>query len=336
MQVKTYNDYKFIGGSLIVNINMLFRKWIFFVLIFTGLFSLGAWGGYRFNNVLQRKGCINLKSDIIKIEPKLKNKDVIQFVVLGDTGTGSRYQREVANGMKKVCAEKGCDFFIIVGDNFYPSGVVSVNDPRFEYSFEKMYAPLKPFYTVLGNHDVRRGSNALSQVMYSLKNSRWKMPNFNYQFEVAGTRFIAPNTECSLLGWRYLDKQLEKNKKPANWTFVYTHHPIYSTGTHGDIDFTSRWIWSSLQKKVDFYISGHDHQLEHLTKKGHNTQYIVSGAGGKSYRNVKLSNLKKSKAKSNFTYRKTGFVRFTVTKKRVDADFYSATGKKVYSFTRTK
>ena len=32
--------------------------------------------------------------------------------------------------------------------------------------------------------------------------------------------------------------------------------------------------------KVDIYLSGHDHDLQHLEFKGHPTSFVISGGGG--------------------------------------------------------
>lgn len=78
----------------------------------------------------------------------------VGFLVIGDMGTGTPEQFEVAKAMKEVCAQRGCAFVISTGDNIYEYGVSSVQDPQFQSKFEKPYAELDiPFFLVLGNHD---------------------------------------------------------------------------------------------------------------------------------------------------------------------------------------
>ena len=40
--------------------------------------------------------------------------------------------------------------------------------------------------------------------------------------------------------------------------------------------------WDSLLRRhnVDLYLSGHDHDLQHLEFKGHPTSFVISGGGG--------------------------------------------------------
>src|SRR5690606_16435034 len=76
----------------------------------------------------------------------------VRFLALGDGGRGNSKQYEVAAAMEGVCAAKGCDFAIYLGDNIYSDGVSSVDDSQFEEKFESPYASLDfPFYMALGN-----------------------------------------------------------------------------------------------------------------------------------------------------------------------------------------
>jgi tartrate-resistant acid phosphatase type 5 len=62
---------------------------------------------------------------------------------------------------------------------------------------------------------------------------------------------------------------------------VAAHHPLFSNGKHRD---NPKLIaqWDSLLRRynVDLYISGHDHDLQHLEFKGHPTSFVISGGGG--------------------------------------------------------
>src|SRR5688572_3744110 len=78
----------------------------------------------------------------------------LRFVVLGDGGEGNDAQYLVGQAMAGVCAELGCDFALYLGDNFYDTGVESVDDEQFQTKFEMPYADCDfPCYVVLGNHD---------------------------------------------------------------------------------------------------------------------------------------------------------------------------------------
>ena len=84
----------------------------------------------------------------------------VNFIALGDFGTGKEKQYAVAEGIRQVCQQKRCDFAIGLGDNIYPEGPTTVDDPQFIDKFEKPYQNINlPFYMVQGNHD-NSGYNA--------------------------------------------------------------------------------------------------------------------------------------------------------------------------------
>ena len=43
----------------------------------------------------------------------------VKFIAIGDTGKGNADQRRVAIAMRDLCAAKGCDFVLMLGDNIY-------------------------------------------------------------------------------------------------------------------------------------------------------------------------------------------------------------------------
>ena len=74
-------------------------------------------------------------------------------------------------------------------------------------------------------------------------------------------------------------------KKP--WTLVFGHQPIYSNGTHGDVNLlTRRHLDWFLEGRVDMHFAGHNHHLSHLQKESSSTDYVISGSGGAHYRSV--------------------------------------------------
>src|SRR3954453_9730487 len=80
-------------------------------------------------------------------------KDSLKFAAIGDNGTGSRAQFEVAAQMGTWHDKFPFDTVIMLGDNLY--GSQEAKD--FVEKFEKPYKPLLDagvkFYAALGNHD---------------------------------------------------------------------------------------------------------------------------------------------------------------------------------------
>jgi hypothetical protein len=59
------------------------------------------------------------------------------------------------------------------------------------------------------------------------------------------------------------------------------HHPLYSSGSHGDSPSIARVLDPLFRKyKVDLYLCGHDHDLQHIELFDHPTSFVISGGGG--------------------------------------------------------
>ncbi|KAK9804896.1 hypothetical protein WJX72_010639 [[Myrmecia] bisecta] len=92
-----------------------------------------------------------------------KGEPYAKFLVVGDWGRLGQYdQKQVAAMMGAKATQLQPDFIISSGDNFYPSGLTSVDDPAFDTSFSKVYTAASlqvPWYNILGNHDYADGHN---------------------------------------------------------------------------------------------------------------------------------------------------------------------------------
>lgn len=187
----------------------------------------------------------------------------VQFVAFGDAGTGSANQIAVGVAMGKVCAQRGCDFALELGDNFYASGVESVDDTQFSGKFEVPYRSLNiPIWVTLGNHDNSRGPGEGSentrgnyQVDYHYLAGRlsdkWRMPARYYNFSagegLAEFFSLDSNPLTSIVAdptpaWNFitygqtqqawLSDALQNSTAP--WKIAFAHHPYLSNGLHGN------------------------------------------------------------------------------------------------------
>ena len=234
---------------------------------------------------------------------------VVRFVAVGDTGHGNPEQYRVGEAMARLCEARGCDFVALLGDNFYPSGVTSVDDPQWETAFVQPYQGVQaPFYAVLGNHDYggNGSGNELEkarwQVAYSLKNPKWRMPATHYRFSAGPVDFFAADTNRSMYK---LDDRVRADftawlaASTARWKVVLGHHPLYSNGRHGNAGSydgvslvpiaNGAGVRTFLEEQVcgraDLYLCGHEHILEWLAatcgREGSSTrtELIISGGG---------------------------------------------------------
>ncbi len=187
----------------------------------------------------------------------------VQFVAFGDAGTGSANQIAVGEAMGKVCAQRGCDFALELGDNFYASGVTSTDDAQFKDKFETPYKSMDfPIWVTLGNHDNSRGPGEGSdnargehQVDYHYLAGRvsdkWRMPSRYYRFTagdgLAEFFSLDSNPMTSIVAdpapaWNFLTYGQAQQQwladalqtSSAKWKIVFSHHPYLSNGVHGN------------------------------------------------------------------------------------------------------
>jgi hypothetical protein len=92
--------------------------------------------------------------------------------------------------------------------------------------------------------------------------------------------FYTPTPDQVAAQLQWLTAELQK---PLTTPFlmVMGHQPMYSNGVFGD-NAALVQSWDSLfrQHGVHLYVSGHNHDLEHLEFAGHPTSFVVSGGGG--------------------------------------------------------
>ncbi len=234
----------------------------------------------------------------------------LHFLMIGDWGppptSGAQFkaQQAVAAGMKNYVESLKIkpEGLFLVGDNFYGEMKGGVNSPRWKTGFEDMYPKSVfpgPCWAMLGNHEYweQIGVKLEAQLAYGAANpgTRWTMPAKWYSFDWPAENPLMscivldsnyPNKNHSLseeehdrqLKW--LKQELAKPRR-APWLVCVGHHPLFSNGPHGD---QKRLIadWLPLFKKhnVDFYFSGHDHELQHLEFENMRTSFVISGGGG--------------------------------------------------------
>jgi tartrate-resistant acid phosphatase type 5 len=225
----------------------------------------------------------------------------VRFVAMGDAGEGNEGQYAVAEAIRGVCEERGCDFALYLGDNFYDTGVTSTMDEQFEQKFELPYAALDfPFMVTLGNHDYGTLANewAKSQyyIEYSEQSDKWVFPDEYYSFQEENVHFISLDT--SQIFWSYqLDEQAQFIQQDLaglqdTWVIMFGHHPYISNGEHGNAgnyeglgallggQSVKDFFDESVCGKAHVYICGHDHNRQWLAPQC-GTEFIVSGGGAK-------------------------------------------------------
>jgi hypothetical protein len=175
------------------------------------------------------------------------------------------------------------DFGITLGDNFYDSGLPAPDDERWTAWWDDMYQPLGlTFYATLGNHDWGDPDSPAAEILRSRRSRTWRLPAPYYTFTAGAAQLFALDTnEVSEAQLLWLDEALSASR--SRWRIVYGHHPIYSAGDHQDNEALIARLLPVLRNRVDVYLAGHDHDLQHLQPDG-GVHFFVSGCGGRSVR----------------------------------------------------
>lgn len=177
----------------------------------------------------------------------------VRFIAMGDTGKGNADQRKVAIAIRELCAAKGCDFVLLLGDNIYESGVTSTTDPQWQQKFEQPYMDVNlPFYVALGNHDYggnliidapgigNEWDKGVVEVGYSQISTKWNLPATHYTFTREHVGFIVLDTNSIIWDNKTHGDQAAwlptamMEVQGKDWVFVAGHHPYRSNGTHGN------------------------------------------------------------------------------------------------------
>ena len=241
----------------------------------------------------------------VDLPPVETEAGAVRFLVLGDWGwagvksKGSKdpYVLSLAQvadskGMADLAEERRPQFIVSVGDNFYPNGVTSADDPRWAQSFEKVYnqpALQVPWYVALGNHDYR--GSVPAQIEYTKRSKRWRMPARYFSvteksssgltvqllfldtcpfvpgYAGGGHSDVATQDKSAQLAW--LERELAASK--ADWKIVVGHHPLWTYGVRRDVptETSASWLAPILRKHgVKAYFCGHEHDAQHIEIDG--------------------------------------------------------------------
>jgi hypothetical protein len=196
----------------------------------------------------------------------------VKFAVIGDTGTGTSKQQDIADIMVRYRAAFPYEFALLLGDNMYGGETAVDFEKKFSDPYKQLLAQNVKFYAALGNHDQALQTN---YVNFNMDGKEY------YRFKKGNVAFYALNSN-------YMDKKQvqwledELAKDTSDWKVAFMHHPPYSSGSKHGSDAQLREVIEPIFVKygVNVVLTGHDHFYERITpQKG--IYYFVSGAGGK-------------------------------------------------------
>lgn len=91
--------------------------------------------------------------------------------------------------------------------------------------------------------------------------------------------------------------------------------------------------WDPLfrKHKVDLYLAGHDHDLQHLEFEGHPTSFFLSGGGGADLYNLKVD----PTVRGPYAEKIYGFSHLSVTPTQMRLCHLDSSGRVLHAFTKT-
>jgi hypothetical protein len=289
-------------------------------------------------------------------------KNGLNFLAIGDFGTGGADQKRVAQAMAGFVSKHSLkpEALWLLGDNFYNEDKAGfrTESPRWTKEIEEMYPASVfpgPMHVVLGNHDYHDNPGGEKvQLAYAKKPGvRWNFPSKWYRLDLGGPKplvtFLCLDSNLPKVSGGKPDKngnvracltqeemeaqlawfKLELAKPRAPFTVVVAHHPLYSNGSHGDTrPLIDQWGGLLQDHKVHAYLCGHDHDLQHLELEGKFTSFVVSGGGGAKTRKLP------STRDVPFARDIHGFTCMSVTGEILRFTHYDADGAQLHTFQK--
>lgn len=277
------------------------------------------------------------------------------FLMIGDWGWNDDLQGQtaVAKGMARYVTDTAMkpEALFLIGDNFYGPFKGGTDCPRWKTQFSDMYPKSVfpgPCHAILGNHDYddEPVASVAAQLGYAKAQpgTRWNMPAKWYRIELtqAGKPLasvlmldsnyhnkvvsLTPQEKSDQLAW--LKAELEK-PSAAPWRVVMGHHPLFSSGAHGDNpEIITAWDKLFREHKVHFYFAGHDHDLQHLEFEKHPTSFVISGGGGARVREPQIG------SRGPFAAGIYGFTHLEITPQRFIVRHLDANRNLLHAFAK--
>jgi hypothetical protein len=256
----------------------------------------------------------------------------IRVVGMGDFGSGTQGQKDVAAAIVRMGRAQAFDFGLTFGDNFYPSGMTGTDDSRWKDWWEALYSPLGiTFYPTLGNHEWYSDDGAVAEIEYA--SPTWRFPAPYYSFTAGPVQFFAiDTTEISEAEVLWLDKAIASST--ARWKVVYGHHPIFAPEKDAKAGrymvYMQARLWPILRGRVDAYLCGHQHAMAQMEPR-EGVHFFMSGGGG-----APLVKVAKQAPGALFAESTFGFLTLEADPAKMKVSIFDTDGKAFASETITK
>ncbi len=265
----------------------------------------------------------------------------MRVALMGDQGSGLIEQAEVGDAIAAYHDATPLDAVFLLGDNFYETGVSGVGDPQFVTKYLDMYPASElsvPFYVVLGNHDwlgdpwAQYAYGAIDPTRrWDARGLGWVLPisladGFRIDFILVDSTFLLGDER----GPDLVDQIREYLPgSDADLKILISHHPLYSSGDHGDTAGMIAFFLGEFESgRIDLIFSGHDHDMEVQSREldGDSVpeRFVVAGSGCR-LRPIAAGPF------SDFAQSTLGFSALRISSASMGFEFVDSTGAVVYS-----
>jgi hypothetical protein len=186
---------------------------------------------------------------------------------------------------------------LTLGDDQYESGTLAAYQASFDPTWGRMMSVLRP---TPGNHEyLTTGASGYFDYFNGVGQSTGRAGERGkgyYSYDVGSWHLIALNSNCSPAGGCGVGSPQEKwlradlAASPAKCTVAYWHHPVFSSGTHGNTASVLPLFQALYDAGADLVLSGHDHDYERFAPQSpagavdtaRGIRQFVVGTGGKN------------------------------------------------------
>ncbi|NJM77786.1 MAG: alkaline phosphatase [Acaryochloridaceae cyanobacterium RU_4_10] len=214
-----------------------------------------------------------------------------------------------------------------MGDNVYQRGTAE----EFQKCYDPAWGSLKArTFPSPGNHDYYTPNAAPYYAYFGTKAG--PAGKGYYSYDLGQWHIVSLNSNIDAYKGSEQERWLRADlaAHPKTCTLAYWHHPVFSSGVHGN-DPKMKDIWQTLSDmKADVVVNGHDHHYERFapqTAEGKADQkglrQFVVGTGGAELRD-RMTPKPNSEVRNAQTF---GVIKFTLRPKTYDWEFVPIKGQ---------
>ncbi|MEU2134777.1 discoidin domain-containing protein [Streptomyces sp. NPDC018352] len=165
-------------------------------------------------------------------------------------------------------------FYLTMGDSQYDDARIADFRAYYDKTWGAFKAKTRP---VPGNHETYDPAGALAGYKSYFGAIAYPQGKTYYSYDEGNWHFIALDSNSfdnsAQIDW--LKADIAKNSKAC--VAAYWHHPLYSSGGHGN-DPVSRPVWKLLYAaKADLVLNGHDHHYERFAPQNPDGKAVADG-----------------------------------------------------------